>query len=48
MADGSSYRMILSFDTYYYDDKAKTVCLAFETWTTIENFSVYSEILEGF
>jgi exodeoxyribonuclease-5/deoxyribonuclease V len=24
--------MILAFDTYYYDTKAKTVCLAFEHW----------------
>lgn len=39
--------MILSFDTYYYENKAQTVCLAFETWTTKDNFSVYSEILEG-
>lgn len=39
--------MILSFDTYYYGDKAQTVCLAFETWTAKDNFLVYSEILEG-
>jgi len=25
--------MILAFDTYYYTDKAKTVCLSFEDWT---------------
>lgn len=24
--------MILAFDTYYIEDKAKTVCLAFESW----------------
>lgn len=38
--------MILSFDSYYYDNKAKTVCLAFENWTTMNDFSVYYEILE--
>ncbi|MFD2581942.1 endonuclease V [Pedobacter vanadiisoli] len=38
--------MILSFDSYYYDNKAKTVCLAFENWTTTNDFSVYYEILE--
>ncbi|RQO76693.1 endonuclease V [Pedobacter sp. KBW01] len=38
--------MILSFDTYYYENKAKTVCLAFENWKTMDDFSVYCEILE--
>lgn len=38
--------MILSFDSYYYENKAKTVCLAFENWTTMNDFSVYYEILE--
>ena len=37
--------MILLFDTYYYDDKAKTVCLTFEDWKKEDNFRVYSEIL---
>ena len=39
--------MILAFDTYYFDNKARTVCLSFDTWTTTDNFVVYSEILEG-
>ncbi len=38
--------MILAFDTYYFDNKAKTVCLSFEDWTASEDFKVYSEILE--
>ncbi len=39
--------MILAFDTYYYDKKAKTVCLSFEDWITHENVSIYSEILDN-
>jgi deoxyribonuclease V len=39
--------MILAFDTFYFDNKAKTVCLSFDTWTESENFKVYSEILEN-
>lgn len=39
--------MILCFDTYYFDNKAKTVCLAFEEWTTKDDFTVYSEVMEG-
>jgi deoxyribonuclease V len=39
--------MILAFDTYYFDNKAKTVCLSFDTWTACENYKVYSEILEN-
>jgi deoxyribonuclease V len=38
--------MILSFDTYYFENKAKTVCLAFEDWTTSDKFEVYAEIME--
>ncbi len=38
--------MILAFDTYYFDNKAKTVCLSFEDWTASEDFKVHSEILE--
>ncbi len=38
--------MILAFDTYYYDNKAKTVCLSFDNWAESQNFTVYSEILE--
>ena len=39
--------MILCFDTYYFDNKAHTVCLAFETWAEKDHFLVYSEITEG-
>ena len=39
--------MILAFDTYYYEDKAKTVCVAFENWTQAEPSAVYTEFLEG-
>lgn len=39
--------MILAFDTYYFGNKGKTVCLAFDDWTTSEKFEVYAETLEG-
>ncbi len=39
--------MILAFDTYYFDNKAKTVCLAFESWTTCEKHEIYSETIEN-
>ncbi|WP_342648582.1 endonuclease V [Mucilaginibacter sp. CSA2-8R] len=39
--------MILAFDTYYFGDQAKTVCLAFETWAATEAAMVYSETLVG-
>ncbi|MNJ91961.1 Endonuclease V [compost metagenome] len=38
--------MILAFDTYYYENKAKTVCVSFENWTAPETLAVFSEILE--
>lgn len=38
--------MLLAFDTYYFDNKAKTVCLAFDRWTASDNFTVYTEIRE--
>ncbi|WP_295791910.1 endonuclease V [Mucilaginibacter sp.] len=38
--------MILAFDSYYFDGKAKTVCLEFEGWADIDNFNVYTEVLE--
>lgn len=38
--------MILAFDTYYFKNKAKTVCLAFKEWTSSDAFVIYSEILE--
>lgn len=39
--------MILSFDTYYYDGKAKTVCLEFTEWNQSENFKIHTEIIEN-
>lgn len=37
--------MILAFDTYYYENKAKTVCLSFEDWNQEDKFEIYTEIL---
>jgi deoxyribonuclease V len=37
--------MILAFDTYYYGDKAKTICIGFEEWNKEENFQIYSETI---
>lgn len=37
--------MILIFDTYYYNDKAKTVCLSFKDWNKEDDYSIYSETL---
>jgi len=39
--------MILAFDTYYYDEKARTICLAFESWEAADYVAVYSEELEN-
>lgn len=39
--------MILAFDTYYFDDKAKTVCLAFNNWQQPEVEAVFTEVLNN-
>ena len=39
--------MILAFDSYYFDNKAKTVCVQFENWTDSAPSQVYSEVLEN-
>ena len=39
--------MILAFDTYYFDNSAKTVCLAFENWTDENIMQDYSETIHG-
>lgn len=39
--------MILAFDTYYFEEKAKTVCMALENWTDDENYKIYTETLEN-
>ena len=39
--------MILAFDTYYFEDKAKTVCLVFENWTNSTHTTTYEDLLTG-
>lgn len=39
--------MILAFDTYYFEQKAKTVCLEFEEWNEDKNFKIYTEIIDN-
>ena len=39
--------MIISFDTYYFDNKAKTIGIAFDDWKNDEPIKIYSEIIEG-
>ncbi len=38
--------MILAFDTYYFENKAKTVCLEFAEWNDKIPSNIYSEIKE--
>lgn len=38
--------MILAFDTYYFEDKAKTVCISFNSWAEEKSVGVYSEIVD--
>ncbi len=39
--------MILAFDTYYFDDKAKTVCISFKNWPDSEIIKSYSETIHN-
>lgn len=39
--------MILAFDTYYSDNKAKTVCIAFNDWAGTATERVYAEVIES-
>ncbi|MFT3679845.1 MAG: endonuclease V [Ferruginibacter sp.] len=39
--------MILAFDTYYFNNKAKTVCIAFNNWNESENFDTFSETIDN-
>ena len=39
--------MILAFDTYYFENRAKTVCISFDDWSNEGNYAVNSEIIEG-
>lgn len=38
--------MIYAFDTYYYDDYANTICIAFEDWTSEIETKIFSEKTE--
>jgi deoxyribonuclease V len=38
--------MIYAFDTYYFNDHANTVCIAFETWTSEEENEVFTQKTE--
>lgn len=39
--------MILAFDTYYFENKAKTVCISFSNWSDEESYNVDTEIIES-
>ncbi|CAM1349141.1 endonuclease V [Tenacibaculum halocynthiae] len=39
--------MILAFDTYYFENQAKTVCIQFNNWNSKETTKVYEETLTG-
>ena len=39
--------MILAFDTYYFDNKAKTICLEFSEWNEDKNFNIHSETIDN-
>jgi len=39
--------MILAFDSYYYDNKAKTVCLEFTEWNESKIYKIYTEIIDN-
>lgn len=38
--------MILAFDTYYYDNQAKTVCLGFYDWADEKPARVFTETID--
>jgi deoxyribonuclease V len=37
--------VILAFDTFYFEDKAKTVCLGFKDWGMEDKISIFSETI---
>ncbi|MBF4472419.1 MULTISPECIES: endonuclease V [Flavobacterium] len=39
--------VLLAFDTYYFDGKAKTVCIEFNQWNHSKDYKVYSEIVDN-
>jgi len=38
--------MIYAFDTYYFEDKARTACVAFKDWTDESPAEVYIRFRE--
>ena len=38
--------MIYAFDTYYFDDYANTICIAFEEWTSENEAKIFTEKTE--
>ncbi len=39
--------MILAFDTYYYDNQAKTVCLGFYDWADEKPARIFTETIDA-
>lgn len=39
--------MLLAFDTYYFDNKAKTICLEFNDWTESKNYKVKTQVTDN-
>ncbi|MGM9479050.1 endonuclease V [Pedobacter sp. GSP4] len=39
--------MILAFDTFYFEDKAQTICLSFAEWKSERETAIYSDIVFG-
>ena len=39
--------MIIAFDTYYYENKAKTIGVSFNKWENDKPIEIYNEIIEG-
>jgi deoxyinosine 3'endonuclease (endonuclease V) len=45
--EDNNFSMILAFDTYYFDNKAKTVSICFDDWSDEENYKVETEVIEN-
>ncbi|WP_083342616.1 endonuclease V [Flavobacterium tructae] len=39
--------VLLAFDTYYFNGKAKTVCIEFNQWNQDKDYKVHSEIIDN-
>lgn len=37
----------LAFDTYYFENKTKTVCISFSDWENEDNFKINTEIIDS-